>query len=105
VIAVKNPDAPTPAGVGLGSVERASFPARLVERFRGRRFVRVDPPEVLDREGAELLLIGAAEDAADELGIELDAERERREAADVFRRLRLRPQELPTEPLEQCEWR
>jgi hypothetical protein len=35
-----------------------------------------------------------------EFGIELDAERAAVENADLFRQLRLRPGELPTEPLE-----
>jgi hypothetical protein len=51
------------------------------------------------------VLIGAAEDAEAELGIDLDAERERLENADIFEDLRLRAHELPTEPLEQGKWR
>jgi len=38
--------------------------------------------------------------AVDELGIELDTDRAAVENADLFRQLRLRPGELPTEPLE-----
>jgi hypothetical protein len=105
VVAVKNPDAATPPGIGLRPSQRASLPPHLAERFRGRRFIPVDPPDFLDHEGVELVLIGAAEDASDELGIQLDPERERLETADVFRRLRLRRQEHATEPLEKGEWR
>jgi hypothetical protein len=105
VVAVKNPDVTPPPGVGLRSARRASFPSQLAERFRGRRFIPVDPPDFLDHEGAELVLIGAAEDASAELGIEFDAQREQLATADVFGRLRLRPEEHPTEPLEKGEWR
>lgn len=105
VVAVKNPEAATPAGAGLRPRQRADFPAELGDRFRGRRFVPVDPPEFLDHEGAELVLIGATEDASEELDIELDPEHERVETAEVFRELGLRPEEHPSEPLKRGEWR
>ena len=105
VLAVKNPDAPTPVGVGLRPRQQADFPRELAERFQGRRFVPVDPPDFLDHEGAKLVLIGAAEDASDELEIRLDPERERVETADLFQTLRLRPEEHPNEPVERGEWR
>jgi hypothetical protein len=100
IIAVRNPEAPAPAGAGLRSDKRARYPEELQRRFGGRRFIAVETPELLDYEGAEIVLIGAAEDATEELGIELTPEDEALETADIFRTLRLRPAELPTEPLE-----
>jgi hypothetical protein len=73
VLAVRNPDAPAPPGAGLPQHRRAQYPPELRARFGGRRFIPADPPELLDHPGAELVLIGAAEDAARELGIELAA--------------------------------
>jgi hypothetical protein len=105
VVAVRNPDAPAPPGAGLDEDRRAAFPPELLERFRGRRFVPLDPPGFLDYPGAELVLIGASERVVDELGIELDAEVERIHTADVFARLRLRPGEVPVGPLERGELR
>jgi len=105
VVAVRNPEAPAPPGAGLTPRERAEFPREFLDRFGGRRFIPLDPPSLLDYEGAEIVLIGAAEDAEAELGIDLDAERERLEDADIFQDLRLRARELPTEPLEQGKWR
>jgi hypothetical protein len=105
VVAVRNPSAPAPPGAGLDERQRAAFPPELLERFRGRRFISVDPPDFLDYEGAELVLIGASEQVVDELGIELDAEAERIETADVFAKLRLRPGEVPIDPLERGELR
>ena len=105
VVAVRNPEAPAPPGAGLTPRERAEFPREFLDRFGGRRFIPLDPPSLLDYEGAEIVLIGAAEDAKAELGIDLDAERERLEDADIFQDLRLRARELPTEPLEQGKWR
>jgi hypothetical protein len=100
VVAVGNPEAPIRPGVGLRPDRRARYPAKLFERFRGRRFIFVDTPELLDYEGAELVLIGASNDPQGELGIELNAEHERLEEADIFRKLRLRPDEHPLDPIE-----
>jgi hypothetical protein len=105
VIAVRNPDAPAPPGTGLPPRRRPEYPEELHARFGGRRFSPVDPPELLDYEGAEVVIIGAAVDAEAELGIELDAETERIEDADLFRKLRVARGELPLEPLERGELR
>jgi hypothetical protein len=99
IAAVRNPEVPTPPGAGLPPRRRAEFPPELQERFGGRRFTALDPPEFLDHPGAELVLIGATADAEAELGIDIDAERERVEAAGIFRELRLRPGEIPVDPL------
>jgi hypothetical protein len=40
IIAVRNPDAPAPAGTGLDPRCRARLPTRLQERFRGQRSSR-----------------------------------------------------------------
>ncbi len=105
IVAVKNPEAPTPPGVGLQPRQRAAFPKEILDRFGGRRFIPLDPPELLDYEGAEIVLIGAADDASAELGIDWDAESERLESADIFRKLRLPRDELPVEPFEKGSWR
>jgi hypothetical protein len=52
-----------PAG-GLGRRKRPQLPPSLRERFGGRRFIAANPPDLLDYEGVELVLIGAAEDAS-----------------------------------------
>ncbi|MEA2331875.1 MAG: hypothetical protein QOH58_2013 [Thermoleophilaceae bacterium] len=100
IVAVRNPTVPAPPGAGLQGDRRAEFPPELLERFGDRRFAPLNPPAFLDHEGAEVVLIGAAETAEEELGVELDAQSERVEDADIFAELRLRPGELPVEPLE-----
>jgi hypothetical protein len=57
-------------------------------RFGRRRFNPVDPPQLLNYEGAEVVIIGAAADAEGELGIARDAETQRIEDADLFGKLR-----------------
>jgi hypothetical protein len=99
IVSAKNPDAPTPPGRGLPHDRKAELSDELRKRFGDRRFVPVDPPDLLDHEGVELVLIGASPDAAEELGIELDAEREKLETADLLVKLRLQPQQFPMHPL------
>lgn len=105
IVAVRNPEAPAPPGTGLPPRQRPELPPELMERFGGRRFVPVDTAALLDHERVELVLIGAAEDAERELGIETDAGDERLETADLFAELRIRPGELPVEPLDKGELR
>ena len=104
VVAVRNPDSPRPANTGLDSDRDARFPKKLAEKFRGRRFIPIDPPEFLDYEGAELMLIGAAENAEEELGLEFKPDRENLHTADVLRDLKL-PREIVREPLFEGEWK
>ena len=37
-----------------------------MDRFRGRRYAPADPPEFLDHEGLELLLIAAGDETVEE---------------------------------------
>lgn len=104
IAAVKNPEAPTPPGVGLQPSAQADLPRRLQERFEGRRFADAEP-DLFDHEGVEFVLIGATEDAESELGVKIDAEWESADSADMFRRLKMPPGEQPTEPLTEGEWR
>jgi hypothetical protein len=105
VLSVKNPEAPSPPGVGLPAERRAAFPAELQRVFHGRRFAEADPPELLDHEGAEVLLVGTDEDVSEDLGIRLDPQKETEHTAEIFTQLRLEKEQHPTEPLFRGEWR
>jgi hypothetical protein len=105
IMTVRNPDAPPPPGVRAGTGRRPEFPDDLRARFGDRRFASVDPPDFLDYEGAEVILIGAAGDPARELGIDLDSEAERLRVQDVYAELRLSRDRQPPDPLEKGEWR
>ena len=104
VLSVKNPDVPAPPRTGLQDEQKADFPPALARRFHGRRFIDVDPPEFLDHEGAEILLIGAEENIPEELGRKLDAERENQTTATLCKDLRGVCSHRPTEPLFRGEW-
>lgn len=104
IISVKNPKKGAPAQAGLGKEQKADLPKDLQERFEGRRFVDVDPPRFLDKEGVEFLLVAAAEDLKEDLGIEIRADTESCRSADVFQDLKLDRDEHPTEPLCEGKW-
>jgi hypothetical protein len=104
VVSVKNPDVPSPPGVGLGRTRRAEYPEKLRERFGNRRFINLDPPDFLDYEGTEILLIGASQDVRAELGLDLDPEHETAAAAAVFDDLKLEKSLHPVTPLLQGKW-
>ncbi len=87
-LVIKNPEAASPGGVGLDDGRKAEFPEELRTLFGDRKWVGADPPEFLDHEGAELVLI-AGEDRGEDLGIILEPEPEDEESAEVFRDLHL----------------
>lgn len=101
VAAVKNPHWPTPPGVdaGLSPEAEAFYPAPLQATFRGRRWAALEPAH-LDREGAELVLVGTRELPEAELGIALETE----EPEDVLGLFGLDPARHPVAPLFSGEW-
>jgi hypothetical protein len=104
IVSVKNPEQPSPPGVGLGGGRQDSFPKTLQGRFRGRRFMPVDPPNFLDYEGAEVLLIGASEDVSEELDVQLHPQEETAATAEIFKDLHLDRARHPTKPLFEGIW-
>jgi hypothetical protein len=104
ILSVKNPEQPSPRGVGLDESRRASFPKTLQTRFRGRRFIAVDPPNFLNYEGAEVLLVGASEDIAGELGLQLQPQAETAATAEIFNDLRLERSRHAMKPLFEGQW-
>ena len=104
ILSVKNPEAGSPSGAGLSEDQQAKFPKTLQERFGGRRFIAVDPPEFLNHDGAELLLIAASDDVDEELGISLDPQDEDENKAEVFEELRLKKSKQTVKPLVEGAW-
>jgi len=120
ILIVKNPT--TSTSRGLSSSKRAEYPHDLQEKFQGRKFIPVEPTSLLDYDGAELILIGAREDVAAELGepgkeLEESASEEELEAEhgkddhrctlaeeQVFHGLHMHHKEHPAEPLIEGKW-
>jgi hypothetical protein len=104
IVTVRNPRAEAPPGTGLDEARRARFPRTLQQRFRGRRFINLDPPDFLNHEGAEILLIATRAGAIEELGLTLDREHETEETAAIFEDLRLEKSLHPLTPLFKGAW-
>lgn len=104
VISIKNPDKPSPPRAGLPEQAKAEYPPRLEKLFADRKFVDADPPDFLDYEGAEFVLIAAAEDVKAELGIDLNPQAEDSSSAEIFSELHLHRSEHPVKPLFKGEW-
>jgi hypothetical protein len=84
ILSVKNPERPAPPGIGRAEEQQARFPKRLQQRFRGRRFAPVDPPDFLNYAGAELLLMGATAEVTEELEVPLEPQQETAATAEIF---------------------
>ncbi|KAL6629814.1 hypothetical protein ACP70R_029579 [Stipagrostis hirtigluma subsp. patula] len=83
LVQVKNPDPPSggrrvgggDGGFGgLQNKRRAAFPAHLQAALGSRRWAPADPPDLLNYEGCELLLVAASDDVEEELGLELEGD-------------------------------
>lgn len=72
MIQIRNPEQ---GGGGFGGLKRkrkAQFPAHLQAHLGHTRFGAADPPDFLNYEGCEFLLISASDDIEQELGMELE---------------------------------
>jgi hypothetical protein len=104
IIAIKNPETPAAPGTGLDETRRARFPKNLLERFAARRFIPADPPDFLDYEWAEIILVGARKDIFAELGLELTPENETEATAEIFSDLKMERSLHPLKPLFEGKW-
>jgi hypothetical protein len=104
IISIKNPEKGSPLGAGLADQQQVQFPRWLQEKFRDRRFCEADPPDFLNYEGTEFVLISTAEDVSEELGIELHPRDETLTSADIFNDLKVERSVHPLKPLFKGEW-
>lgn len=103
VLSVKNPEKGSPRAAGLSREDKADYPKRLQEEFRGRRFAGEDV-RLLDRAGAEFILVGARRNPQEAYDVDLDTEREDYEHADIVRALRMAKSRHPVAPLFEGDW-
>ncbi|CAG8735948.1 4429_t:CDS:2 [Dentiscutata erythropus] len=115
-LTVKNSDVANPRNAGLTENEKVKFPEHLMNHFSGRRFISFPTTNFLDYNGAEVLLIGARNDIADELGQEVGGELEEFAELElkslvsfddqgVFDELHLEKDIIPTEPAFHGLWK
>jgi hypothetical protein len=99
IISVKNPDIQAP-GYSAFLERKPSYPISLKQKFGDRRWINVDDPDLLNYENTQLLLIGARKkDVEEELGINIDEEKESARTAELFTELKLRKDQVPLQPL------
>ena len=68
--------------------------------FGNRRWINVEDPNLLNYENTQLLLIGARkEHVEEELGIDIDEEKESQRTADLFKELKIRREQVPLKPI------
>ncbi len=104
IISVKNPNQPTPKGVGLDEAQEAHYPTPLQKEFNNRRFISRNLPEFLNYPGTQILFIPAAQNYVKELGIKLEPQKETLETAEIFSDLKLEKPIHPIETLVKGQW-
>jgi hypothetical protein len=104
VLSIKNPEAARPAGIGLDEDRRAEFPEELMERFGARKWIAADPPEFLDYEGAELVLIGGDDSQGQDPSLGLQPEAEDERSAEIFEVLKIDRSDRAAKPLFEGAW-
>ena len=71
-----------------------------MEKFGNKRWINVEDPELLNYENTQLLLIGARKkDIEEELGIDIDEQKETESSADIFKELKIKKEQVPLKPL------
>jgi hypothetical protein len=101
IISVKNPDVTIPGYAAFSTQnKKPNYPKYLRERFGDRRWIDVEDPDLLNYENTQVLLIGARKkDVEEELGIEINEQRETDKSADMFKELKIRKEQVPLKPL------
>src|ERR671931_1509037 len=100
IISVKNPDIKVPGFAAFSEEKRPRYPSHIKEKFGDRRWIDVEDPELLNYENTQLLLIGARKkDVEEELGIDIDEQKETEKSADMFKELKIKRDQVPLKPL------
>lgn len=104
ILSVKNPNQPTPKGVGLEESQEARYPQYLQAKFAARKFISNALPDFLNYAGSQILFISAAQNYFQELGIKLSPEKETLETAEIFSDLKMEKVIHPLETLVKGKW-
>lgn len=101
ILTIKNPKKGGTRRVGLSAEEEAKYPENLQKAFHGEDFVPAEPPEFLDYEGTQFVLISASPDVSKDLGITLHPDQEQKHSMEVFKELDLEKSTRRVKPLFQ----
>jgi hypothetical protein len=104
IVSVKNPEISV-KGFAAFEKRKPEYPSNIKERFGDRRWINVDDPDILNYENTQVLLIGARKkNIQEELGIDLDEEKETPNTAELFNNLKIRKEQVPLKPLLEGEF-
>ena len=99
IISVKNPEVNIP-GFATVSEKKPEYPKHIKEKFGDRRWISIEDPQLLNYENTQVLLIGARKkDVEEELGIDIDEQKETENTADIFKERKVRKEQVPLKPL------
>jgi len=80
-------------------------PASIKEKFGDMRRIIAEDPDILNYENAHVLLLDARKkDVQEELGIDLNEERETADTAELFKKLQPRKEKVPLKSLPKGEF-
>jgi hypothetical protein len=100
ILSVKNPNISILGFAAFSSTRKPDYSKNTIKKFGNRRWINVDYPELLNYENTQLLLIGARKkDVEEELGIDIDEEKETLKTADLYKELKIKREQIPTKPL------
>ncbi|MDW0165808.1 MAG: DUF2795 domain-containing protein [Nitrososphaeraceae archaeon] len=104
IVSIKNPDIQAP-GYNAFLKKKPVYPNSFKEKFGDRRWINVDDASLLNYKNTQLLLIGARrKDVEEELGIEIDEEKESVRSAELFNDLKIRKEQVSLKPLLKGEF-
>src|SRR5918996_407694 len=90
IISVKNPEVNIP-GFATVSEKKPEYPKHIKEKFGDRRWISIEDPQLLDYENTQVLLIGARKkDVEEELGIDINEEKETLNSAELYKELKVK---------------
>lgn len=97
IVSVKNPEIFIPGYAAFSKKDKKpAYPKHIKEKFGEKRWINVDDSDLLDYENTQLLLIGSRKrNVEEELGIEIDEEKENKNSADIFKELKIKKEEIP----------
>ncbi len=99
IISVKNPDIHIP-GFKAFEKRKPDYPANIKHKFGDKRWINVEDTDLLNYENTQVLLIGARKkDVQEELGIDLNEEKETENTAELLKELKIRREQVPLKPL------
>ncbi|MGE5634001.1 MAG: DUF2795 domain-containing protein [Deltaproteobacteria bacterium] len=101
IISVKNPEIFIPGYDAFSKKDgrKPNYPKHIRDKFGEKRWINVYDSKILDFENTQLLLIGARKrNVEEELGIEIDQEKENKNNADIFKELKIKREEIPLQP-------